>query len=562
MALLGSSIDPRLFIQDYSGFANAGAIQSQGLMNAANQISGAVADYGKQQKESKNALKSSQAQIDAAIKLFPDQAEYLSQISNELKNEDVPLSERASVASGVAEMIAMGVGQKRYETENQFREREMGLRERESTIRQHAAALDLRQAEGQMAQSAMDEKTKQTIGAPLLESVLAMSSPGISAGVKEKLAKGEYSDAEKYSLANSMMALIPKSEKKNAPTVQDVPVPGGTMKMQWDANSEKWTPMDTTIAPVEGFDVAKLPEGLQPHAGAFAAAGAKYGVDPKVLAAISMHETANGKSSAFRNKNNAMGISDATGPIDTGTVDASIDKMARLLAAGQRGEGPYAGKTTIAEIAGTYAPVGAGNDPRGLNSSWASGVSGALQKLGGNPAAPIGFTPTPADPAKQIQLEKHQAEMQQATVAKAGSIAKSKELIDTLDRLEKHEGFNALFGASIPFEKNIPGTDAADAYTTFKQIEGKGFIEAIQDMKGMGALSNAEGEKASAAFLGLSPNMSEKAAKAQIKIIKDLVIAGMQRAQQIQGASAAQTPAQDPMEAASSRLRGLIKPSI
>ena len=33
MALLGSSVDPRLFMQDYSGFVRAAETQAQGMQN-------------------------------------------------------------------------------------------------------------------------------------------------------------------------------------------------------------------------------------------------------------------------------------------------------------------------------------------------------------------------------------------------------------------------------------------------------------------------------------------------------------------------------------------------
>jgi hypothetical protein len=125
-----------------------------------------------------------------------------------------------------------------------------------------------------------------------------------------------------------------------------------------------------------------LPAPLRKYASSFVEQGAKYGVDPALLAAISMHETANGKSSAFRNKNNAMGVSNASGPIQMGSVEASIEKMANLLGKGiNQGKGPYANAKSIEDIAKRYAPIGAGNDPRGLNKYWTNGVSSNYEKL-------------------------------------------------------------------------------------------------------------------------------------------------------------------------------------
>jgi len=63
------------------------------------------------------------------------------------------------------------------------------------------------------------------------------------------------------------------------------------------------------------------------------------------------------------------------------------------------------------------------------------------------------------------------------------------------------------------------------------QIDAQGFLVSIQDMKGMGALSNAEGEKVSAALMGIKPKMKEKEARAKIAEIKAYISAGMQRMQ-------------------------------
>ena len=135
-----------------------------------------------------------------------------------------------------------------------------------------------------------------------------------------------------------------------------------------------------------GTETSMLPKPLAPLAPVFQEAGQQYGIDPRVLMAISMHETGGGTSSAFRNKRNAMGVSDATGPISFEDPAESIQRMARVLSSEK---GPYRNATTLAEIAAIYAPVGAGNDPRGLNKHWLAGVSKYLRQLGGDPSAPI-----------------------------------------------------------------------------------------------------------------------------------------------------------------------------
>lgn len=115
-----------------------------------------------------------------------------------------------------------------------------------------------------------------------------------------------------------------------------------------------------------------LSPALQQYESAFRRAGEKYGVDPDLLMAIAIHETGNGTSSAFRNKKNAMGVSpNGGGPRSFETVEAGIDYMARQLARNYLGQG----LTTIDAIGKKYAPPGASNDPRGLNSHWVKGVS-------------------------------------------------------------------------------------------------------------------------------------------------------------------------------------------
>lgn len=121
-----------------------------------------------------------------------------------------------------------------------------------------------------------------------------------------------------------------------------------------------------------------LSPALQQYESAFRRAGEKYGVDPDLLMAIAIHETGNGTSSAFRNKKNAMGVSpNGGGPRSFETVEAGIDYMARQLARNYLGQG----LTTIAAIGRKYAPPGASNDPRGLNSHWVKGVSGYYFQL-------------------------------------------------------------------------------------------------------------------------------------------------------------------------------------
>lgn len=72
MALLGSSVDPRLFVQDYSGFTRAADIQAQGMANLGGQIAGGIERYGEQKQERKKldaGIKATVTGIESAIKM-------------------------------------------------------------------------------------------------------------------------------------------------------------------------------------------------------------------------------------------------------------------------------------------------------------------------------------------------------------------------------------------------------------------------------------------------------------------------------------------------------------
>nr|WP_246231665.1 glucosaminidase domain-containing protein [Sporosarcina jiandibaonis] len=109
----------------------------------------------------------------------------------------------------------------------------------------------------------------------------------------------------------------------------------------------------------------------------FINAGKKYDINPNLLSAIAIHETGNGSSKAAHEKNNIAGMMGRNGLRSYDSVEESIFDMARNL----RQNYLNLGKTTITEIGAKYAPVGAANDPTGLNNHWTTGVSRQLNKL-------------------------------------------------------------------------------------------------------------------------------------------------------------------------------------
>ena len=109
----------------------------------------------------------------------------------------------------------------------------------------------------------------------------------------------------------------------------------------------------------------------------FFQAGKLFNVDPALLAAISQHETGNGKSLAANEKNNVAGMMGANGLKSYPSVEASILDMARNISSNYIGKG----LSNISEIGAKYAPIGASNDPTGLNNYWVNGVNQYYNQL-------------------------------------------------------------------------------------------------------------------------------------------------------------------------------------
>ena len=90
----------------------------------------------------------------------------------------------------------------------------------------------------------------------------------------------------------------------------------------------------------------------------------------KITIAISRWETGNYTSSAFKNKNNVGGMMCQSGLIKYSSLDEGIHAFVKNL------KNNYfdIGLDTIDKIQSKYCPVGAKNDPNGLNKYWLNGV--------------------------------------------------------------------------------------------------------------------------------------------------------------------------------------------
>lgn len=90
-----------------------------------------------------------------------------------------------------------------------------------------------------------------------------------------------------------------------------------------------------------------------------------------LVVAISKHETGNWKSNAFKNKNNFGGVMCSDGLKIYDTYIDGLNGFVSLL------KNRYfdKGLDTIEKIGAVYCPVGAANDPKGVNKHWIPNVT-------------------------------------------------------------------------------------------------------------------------------------------------------------------------------------------
>ncbi len=200
----------------------------------------------------------------------------------------------------------------------------------------------------------------------------------------------EAARAAKEAAAQAAAANVPVAS--GASTASLVPRASGAFGsgLAATAGLEKFTSFPAAPATTGGVDAAALDAYLvakgSPLAGAgaaFVASAGQVGLDPRALVAISGAETSFATYGPSQLIHNPFGL----GP---GRVYPSWEEA--IAAAAGNLAGPLylgAGKTTIGQVSGTWAPLGAVNDPNNMNSNWTRNVSRYYAEMGGDPASSI-----------------------------------------------------------------------------------------------------------------------------------------------------------------------------
>lgn len=123
----------------------------------------------------------------------------------------------------------------------------------------------------------------------------------------------------------------------------------------------------------------------------------------------------------------------------------------------------------------------------------------------------------------QAQINKIESDVEskktEATQKEEQAADQVDETINLLDRMIKHPGRESATGFSSLFS-GIPGTEGRGFRALLDTLKGQQFLNEVQALKGMGQLSNAEGDKLAAAAASLDISMPEDEFLAELQRIK------------------------------------------
>lgn len=212
---------------------------------------------------------------------------------------------------------------------------------------------------------------------------------------------------------------------------------------------------------------------------------------------------------------------------------------ARARAAAQYGLQPGSPAYQQFVLGGRYADPNApaGADEYGLNPIvatrdgktilYAPSKSGSVKEL----AFPQGVQPLgPMDKAYQTGMGREMGEYtgnQRATAEK--DVSAANDALSILDQIENSPYLERGTGMSS-LGNSIPGTDGYDFQNIVNQAKSGAFLTAIQQMRGLGQLSNSEGQAATSAVTRMDTATSAPAFRKALADYRRIIETGRERA--------------------------------
>lgn len=239
-------------------------------------------------------------------------------------------------------------------------------------------------------------------------------------------------------------------------------------------------PIETNITGIKTIEASSLDNSLEGllkgYGNDFIKAGQKYGVDPYLLAAISMFESARGTSQPIREYNNPSGIMDASTGFKEIRYFNSLQEAIEYTAYNLRTGYLDKGLNTIEKIAQEYAPVGADNDIYGTNIEWAPSVRSIYKELSGKEPSNLIAIKVPEKDLSNVESEMQQL-LDKSISKKTSKIDLQQNIMDNNKEiyesyLEQMENEIKLIDTKIKktqLEKDMKAQDSFDYIKFLKQ---------------------------------------------------------------------------------------------
>lgn len=164
----------------------------------------------------------------------------------------------------------------------------------------------------------------------------------------------------------------------------------------------------------------------------------------------------------------------------------------------------------------------------------------------------------------ELDLKKSQADIAQVESRKQAAATEIAGMRSMLAELKGHAGMSASVGAKGKEylfglkQEPFSGTKAADFYTLLEQVQGGTFMQAFNNLKGAGQITEQEGAKATAAIARLNPRQSEEGFNKALMDFDAVLAQAQARSQPAMASPGQAAPAQpqQPQQPATRVIRG------
>lgn len=483
---IGDTIQAGLNAYDPSPYLRAQGNATQSIGAGIAQGIGAVGDAVKDRREKKDTIKTSKELAQAMSKLYPESAEVMQPIIDELDNEEMPLSERSALGAKIGEFIHMGVQKSR---DNAL----LGLEKDRIEIARRGATV---------AERGMDnEEERQRYDTEALDRALEAQT-----------------QTEAVVGPAVLQALIGQAKIEEA-AGRRVGIPSAQLQAALDSS------------PAVQSNIAKAAMAMMP-AGA-ELRDVKYTQDGVAMTGTGVYDPRTGRLKVLPVEVPGAAYGDGSG-------GGSLPEMTQV------------------EIDTLNA--------RALDNEVAAAEAGMVLPPNVTAGAPIAAPPKLQTETQkkldEMALAKAEGEISREITTLSGARTNAEVAIALIDNLVKHPGFEAAVGSGftktvLRQNEAIRGSDRAGAEAMIGQLKGQAFLNAVQQLRGLGALSDAEGAKLQRAAARLDPNQKESDFKAALAEYRAIVQKGIDDAAAIlakkaAGAAppaAAGSPAADPAAA-------------